>query len=79
VIGEVLAKPPSGSERLFAVWSRGPLPLSLAEVARQAAGEIPVSPAYRASRNLVLVRESVQGLEREDWQAAVVELEHRAA
>jgi hypothetical protein len=78
VIGEVLAKPPSGSERLFAVWSRVPLPLSLAEVARQAAGEASVSPAYRATRNLVLVEESVQALPGEDWRAAVVELEHRA-
>jgi serine/threonine protein kinase len=77
VIGEVLAKPPSGSERLFAVWSRGPLSLPLAEVARQAAGEIPVSPAYRATRNLVLVEESVQRLQGEHWQAAVLELEHR--
>src|SRR5262249_61703238 len=79
VIGEVLAKPPAGSERLFAVWSRGPLPLSLAEVARQVAGEALVSPAYRATRNLVLVEESVQRLPGEDWRAAVVELEHRTA
>jgi tRNA A-37 threonylcarbamoyl transferase component Bud32 len=77
VIGEVLVKPPVGSERLLAVWSRGPLPLSLAEVARQAACDSPVSPAYRATRNLVLVEESVQGLAEEDWRAAVVELEHR--
>jgi tRNA A-37 threonylcarbamoyl transferase component Bud32 len=79
VIGKVLAKPPSGSERLSAVWSRGPLPLPLAEVARQAAGETPVSPAYQATRNLVLVEESVQVLPGEDWRAAVVELEHRPA
>jgi hypothetical protein len=77
VIGEVLAKPPSGSERLFAVWSRGPLSLPLAEVARQAAEEAPVSPAYRATRNLVLVEESVQRLPGEDWRAAVVELDHQ--
>ena len=78
VIGEVLAKPPSGSERLFAVWSRVPLPLSLAEVARQTAGQAPVSAAYRATRNLVLVEESVKGAAEGDWRAAVVELEHRA-
>jgi hypothetical protein len=63
---------------VFAVWSRVPLPLSLAEVAQQASGEAPVSPAYRATRNLVLVEESVQRLPGEDWRAAVVELEHRA-
>jgi hypothetical protein len=78
VIGEVLVRPPAGSERLFAVWSRGPLPLPLAEVARQAADEAPVSRAYRATRNLVLVEESVHQLPDEDWRAAVVELEHRA-
>jgi tRNA A-37 threonylcarbamoyl transferase component Bud32 len=77
VIGEVLAKPPAGCERVFAVWSRVPLPLSLAEVAQQASGEAPVSPAYRATRNLVLVEQSVQRLPKENWQAAVVELEHR--
>jgi hypothetical protein len=79
VIGEVMARPPAGSERVFAVWSRGPLPVSLAEVARQAAGEASVSPAYRATRNLVLVEQSVQALPGEDWRAAVLELEHRAA
>src|SRR5262249_38609788 len=78
VIGEVLVKPPVGSERVFAVWSRGPLPLSLAEVARQAAGEAPVAPAYRATRNLELVEQSVHQMREEDWRAAVVELEHRA-
>jgi hypothetical protein len=78
VIGEVLAKPPAGSERVFAVWSRGPLSLSLAEVAWQAAGEAPVSRAYRATRNLELVEQSVQQLRGEDWRAVVVELEHRA-
>jgi serine/threonine protein kinase len=78
VIGEVLVRPPAGSERVFAVWSRAPLPLPLAEVARQAAGEMPLSPAYRATRNLVLVEESVKGVAEGEWRAAVVELEHRA-
>src|SRR5262249_24111265 len=78
VIGEVLAKPPAGSERLFAVWSRGPLLLSLAEVARQAAGEALVSPAYRATRDLLLGEQSVPALPAGDWRGAVVELEHRA-
>jgi tRNA A-37 threonylcarbamoyl transferase component Bud32 len=78
VIGEVLVKPPAGCERVFAVWSRVPLPLSLAEVARQTAGQAPVSAAYRATRNLVLVEESVKGVAEGEWRAAVVELEHRA-
>jgi hypothetical protein len=78
VVGEVLAKPPAGCERVFAVWSRVPLPPSLAELARQAADEAPVSRAYRATRNLVLVEESVKGVGEGEWRAAVVELDHRA-
>jgi tRNA A-37 threonylcarbamoyl transferase component Bud32 len=77
-IGEVLAKPPAGCERVFAVWSRERLPLSLAELARQASPEAPVSPAYLATRNLVLVEESVKAVAEGEWRAAVVELEHRA-
>jgi hypothetical protein len=77
-IAEVRVAPPAGSERVFAVWSRERLPLSLVELARQAGDEAPVSRAYRATRNLVLVEQSVQGLPGEDWRAAVLELEHRA-
>jgi serine/threonine protein kinase len=79
IIAEVKAMPPAGSERVFAVWSREGLPLSLAELARQANPEGPVSRAYRATRNLVLVEQSVQQLSRKDWQVVVVELDHRAA
>jgi hypothetical protein len=79
LIGDVKVTPPAGSERVFAVWSREVLPLSLAELARQAAGESSVSRGYRATRNLVLVEQSVQQLSGEDWQVAVVELEHRTA
>jgi hypothetical protein len=57
----------------------GTPPLSLAELARQAAREAPVSRAYLATRNRVLVEQSVQWLSGEDWQVAVVELDHRAA
>jgi serine/threonine protein kinase len=78
VIADVLAKPPAGSEHLFAVWSREVLTLPLAEVARQTAEELPVSSAYRATRNLVLVEESVKATAEGGWRAAVVELEHRA-
>jgi hypothetical protein len=79
VIGDVRAQPPAGSERLFAVWSRGPLQVSLADVASQAVGETPVSPAYRATRNLVLMVDSVQRLPSEEWRAAVLVLEHRTS
>jgi tRNA A-37 threonylcarbamoyl transferase component Bud32 len=76
-IGDVKVTPPAGSERVFAVWSREVLPLSLEELARQAADEVPVSRAYRATRNLELVEQSVQRLRGEDWQAALVELDHQ--
>jgi hypothetical protein len=78
VIAEVKVTLPAGSERVFALWSREKLPVSLAELARQAAGEASVSRAYRATRNLVQVEQSVQRLPSEDWRAAVVELQHRA-
>src|SRR5262249_15699302 len=78
LIGDVLVKPPAGSERVCAVWSREPLKLSLAEVARQAAGEAPGSPAYRATRNLVLGEQSARGVGEGEWGGGVVELEHRA-
>jgi tRNA A-37 threonylcarbamoyl transferase component Bud32 len=77
VIAEVKVTPPAGSERVFVVWSREELPMPLAELARKAADEAPVSRAYRATRNLELVDQSVQSLRGEDWQAAVLELEHR--
>lgn len=75
LVADVRVTPPTGSERVFAVWSRKVL--SLTEVAREAAGEGVVSSAYRATRNLVRVEQSVQDLASEDWRAAVVELEHR--
>jgi hypothetical protein len=34
--------------------SRTPLPLPLTELARQTVGEVPLSPAYRATVNLAL-------------------------
>jgi hypothetical protein len=77
-IGDVKVTP-AGTERLFAVWSRERLSLSLADHARQASAEAPVSRAYRATRNLELVGTSVHQLRAENWQAAVVELEHRSA
>jgi hypothetical protein len=79
-VTDVMLTPPAGGERLFAVWSREALPLALAELARQVAGEAgPVSRSYQATRNLERVRESVQRLGPEDWQAAVLELDHRPA
>jgi hypothetical protein len=72
--------PPAGQERLFALWSRVPLPLRLDELATLAQkGELPVSGPYRATRDMVRVQESVRQLRPEEWQAVVLELSHRAA
>jgi serine/threonine protein kinase len=71
--------PPAGQERLFALWSRAPLPLRLDELATLAQkGELPVSGPYRATRDMVRVQESVQRLRPEEWQAVVLELSHLA-
>jgi serine/threonine protein kinase len=74
---DVEMTPPAGRERLFAVWSRRPLPLRLDELHSLAAGgEAGCSRAYLATRDMKRVQESVGGLAPEDWRAAVLELEH---
>ncbi len=75
-VTDVALTPPAGNERLFAVWSRVPLPLEQAvELAR--GGKENVSASYRATRNMERVQQSVQQLKREDWHAVVLELDHR--
>jgi serine/threonine protein kinase len=69
--------PPAGQERLFALWSRTPLPLRLGELLGLAEeGRLPVPGPYRATRDMKRVQESVEHLAPEDWQAAVLELNH---
>jgi serine/threonine protein kinase len=76
-VADVEVTPPAGRERLFAVWSRRPLPLRLDELHSLAAGgEADCSRAYLATRDMKRVQESVGGLAPEDWRAAVLELEH---
>ncbi len=74
---DVALTPPAGRERLFAVWSQAPLPLSLADLVHLTQGSVPVSACYRSTRNMERVQASVQQLHREDWQATVLELDHR--
>jgi serine/threonine protein kinase len=74
---EVAMTPPAGDERLFAVWSRMPLPLETAVKLTRGDNEA-VSPLYRATRDMERVQESVRRLRREDWHAAVLRLEHVA-
>jgi serine/threonine protein kinase len=76
---EVELTPPTGRERLFALWTRDPLPLRLDEMLSLAErGEVPGSGPYRATRDMVRVQESVRELRPEDWQAVVLELDHLA-
>jgi serine/threonine protein kinase len=76
---DVELTPPAGRERLFALWTREPLPLNLDELRHVAErGELPVSGPYRATRDMVRVQEMVQHLGPYGWHAAVLELDHHA-
>jgi serine/threonine protein kinase len=76
---DVQLSPPSGAERLLAVWTREPLPLRLDEVhALVETGGAPLSAAYRATRDMVRIQDSVRQLRPEDWGVAVLEVEHLA-
>ncbi|MFO0879813.1 MAG: serine/threonine-protein kinase [Gemmataceae bacterium] len=72
-IGETLLTPPTGPERLVAVWSRRPLTVRLEDVLGQATAPAPA----RATRDIALLEESVAELAPDDWHVAVVELDHQ--
>jgi hypothetical protein len=70
-------QPPAGRERLFAVWSRRPLTLPLAQLhGAVTQGEVPLSSPYRATRNMVKVKQSVEALAPGEWHAVVLEVDH---
>jgi serine/threonine protein kinase len=74
---DVTMTPPVGEERLFAVWSKEPLPLrpeQLRSIARpsERAGSRP----YQATRDMQRVRASANQLGKVDWRAVVLELNH---
>jgi serine/threonine-protein kinase len=81
-IVDVEMTPPAGRERLFAVWSRQPLPLrfdqlhSLVEGRGLRNGNPPRSRAYVATRDMKRVQQSVQQLRPEDRHVVVLELDH---
>jgi hypothetical protein len=64
--------PPAGRERMFAVWSDRPLPVSTRELRSLAEGE-EGSRASRSSRDIVRVRRAVEDTE---CRVVVLELEH---
>jgi serine/threonine protein kinase len=73
VLTDIAMTPPPGNERLFAVWSRTPLPLEFA-LAGQDTDTL--SPAYRATRNIERVELVVSHRPRKDWHAVVLEIDH---
>lgn len=77
-IVDVELLPPTGTERLFALWTRQPFSLQLDELrslfASEAEGE--VSRAYRATRDMMRVQQSLGSLPASDRQVIVLELDH---
>jgi serine/threonine protein kinase len=74
---DVELTPPAGNERLFALWTRQPLPLRLAELRSLVEeGTVPGGTAYRATRDMVRVQKSLQQIAPQDRHAVVLELEH---
>jgi serine/threonine protein kinase len=74
---DVELTPPTGSERLVAVWSRAPLPLRPEDLPSLVVkGAEPVSRPYRATRDMKRVQQSVRGLKPDDWHAVVLDLDH---
>jgi hypothetical protein len=75
---EVQMSPQAGRERLFAVWSRQPLPLRLdrlQSLAESKGKQRPASRDYLATRDLERIRQSVARLAPDDWEAVSVELD----
>jgi tRNA A-37 threonylcarbamoyl transferase component Bud32 len=76
-IVDIAMTPPTGRERLVAVWSREPLPLrpeDLPSLVGQ--GDQLVSRPYMATRDMKRVQESVRQLSAGDWHAVALELDH---
>ena len=81
VIRDIEMTPPAGCERLFAVWSRQPLPLPLEKLHSLVEGKeskYHASRPYVATRDIKRVKQSLQKIAPADWHAAVLELKHEA-
>jgi serine/threonine protein kinase len=73
---DLVLEPPAGRERMLAVWSRTPLPLSVRELRGLVMGkEEDGSRACRSSRDIVRVRQVVE--DTAECRVVVVELEHQ--
>ena len=78
-IVDVEMTPPTGRERLFAVWTLQPLSLRLDQLhslLERKPGDTPASRPYVATRDMKRVQQSVQQLRPEDWHGVVLELDH---
>jgi len=74
---DVELTPPAGRERLVAIWSREPLPLRLKELLGLAERDQALpSVAYRATRDMVRVQQSLRIIRPEDRRTLVLELGH---
>jgi hypothetical protein len=74
---DVELTPPAGRERVFAVWTRRPLPLRIEQLPSLVeGGDQPASRPYRATRDMKRVQQSLEGLDRQDRHALVLELDH---
>jgi len=76
-IVDVEMTPPAGRERLFAVWSRDPLPLSTHQLQSiSGLGEPAKSRPYRATRDMRRMQHTVQQCPEGGQSVVVLELEH---
>ena len=74
---DVEMTPPTGCERVFAVWSEMPLPLRLEQllsIAERSGCE--ASRPYQSTRDMKRVQNSTAALPPDAWGMAIVELEH---
>jgi hypothetical protein len=74
---EVEMTPPTGRERLFAIWSRDPRvipPENLHSVAGHETSSS--SRPYHSTRDMVRIRQSTQSFKKDDWHAVSLELDH---
>jgi serine/threonine protein kinase len=80
---EVDLSPPTGRERLLALWSTQPLPTSAKELLSLSdsppAGTSVPTGSYVATRDMRRVQESLQQRPAETWCATVIDLDHQPA
>lgn len=75
---DVMMTPPIGHERVVAIWSRKPLNMSLdAMYGHVQENAIFTSQSYLATRDMKRLRKSICELPTDQWQVAVLELEHQ--